>query len=160
MPEIICDTSPIQYLYQAGLLDILPKLAQKIWVPPAVIEEISIGRKHNILLPDPNSLEWITIKRPVSELALPLIKDMGAGETQVLMLALEMRDAVVILDDLLARRLAENLDLRLTGTLGLILDAKKRGIIESVTSVLDRLESLRFRLAADTKAVVLKLAGE
>jgi predicted nucleic acid-binding protein len=85
---------------------------------------------------------------------------MGPGETQVLMLALESRDAIVVLDDALARQTAENLGIRLTGTLGLLLDAKRAGIIAVVAPLLDRLQSLRFRLAPHTRAAVLKLAGE
>jgi len=160
LPEVICDTSPIQYLYQTELLGILPELSDKVWIPPAVVEEISIGHKNNVSLPDLDSLKWINVKRPVSEVALPLIKDLGAGETEVLMLGLEMPETVLILDDLLARQLAENLKLKLRGTLGLLLDAKERGIIKSVKPFLDKLGSLRFRLAADTRNVVLKLAGE
>ena len=160
MPEVICDTSPIQYLYQTELLGILPELSDKVWIPPAVVEEISIDHKNNVSLPDLDSLKWINVKRPVSEVALPLIKDLGAGETEVLMLGLEMPETVLILDDLLARQLAENLKLKLRGTLGLLLDAKERGIIKSVKPVLDKLELLRFRLAADTRNAVLKLAGE
>jgi predicted nucleic acid-binding protein len=48
-----------------------------------------------------------------------LVTDLGPGEAEVLMLALEAREAVVILDDALARRAAAMLGLRVTGTLGL-----------------------------------------
>jgi predicted nucleic acid-binding protein len=59
-----------------------------------------------------------------------------------------------------ARRIAEALEIRLTGTLGLLLDAKRARLIPAVTPLLDRLESLRFRLAAPTRAAVRALAGE
>jgi predicted nucleic acid-binding protein len=76
------------------------------------------------------------------------------------MLALESRKAVVVLDDALARRVAEALGLRLTGTLGLLLDAKRAGLIPAVGPLLDQLQALRFRVAPHTRAAVLKLAGE
>ena len=76
------------------------------------------------------------------------------------MLALELHEAVVVLDDALARRVAETLGLRLTGTLGLLLDAKRAGLIAAVGRLLDQLEALRFRLAVHTRAAVIKLAGE
>ncbi|MGZ8219183.1 DUF3368 domain-containing protein [Methylomagnum sp.] len=91
---------------------------------------------------------------------LPLITDLGAGESAVLALALESRDAVVILDDGLARRHAQRLGLRLTGTLGLLLDAKKAGYIDAVSPLLDGLQSLRFRLDPKTREAVLRRAGE
>ncbi len=160
MPEIICDTSPLQYLYQLKLLHILPALAQRVIVPPAVVDELAAGRALGVSLPNLDDLNWVVIRRPVSALALPLVTDLGPGETEVLMLALEAREAIVVLDDALARQVAETLGLCLTGTLGLLLDAKRAGLIPKVSPVLDQLEALRFRLALHTRAAVLKLAGE
>ena len=56
--------------------------------------------------------------------------------------------------------MAEALGLRLTGTLGLLLDAKRAGLIPAVGPYLDRLQTLRFRLAPHTRVAVLELAGE
>jgi len=160
LSDVICNTSPIQYLNQLQLLHILPALAGRVIIPPAVVEELSQGRTSGINLPDVNVLKWVEIRRPVSELAVPLVTDLGSGETEVLMLALEMREAVVVLDDDLARRVAETLGLRLTGTLGLLLDAKKAGLIPAIAPLLDQLQTLRFRVAPHTRVAVLKLAGE
>ena len=65
-----------------------------------------------------------------------------------------------MLDDALAREMAETLDLHLTGTLGLLLDAKKAGLIPALQPILDELQSLRFRVAPRTYSAVLRLAGE
>ena len=78
----------------------------------------------------------------------------------MLLLALECADPVVILDDGLARRHAEVLGIPLTGTLGVLLDAKKRGLVASVTPLIDDLQRLGFRLSARTRAIVLRRAGE
>lgn len=160
MLDLICDTTPIQYLYQLNLLHIIPKLSNLVFVPSAVVEEIKIGHLQKVNLPNLEKLDWVTIRRPVSALALPLIANLGPGETEALMLALEMREAVVVLDDALAREMAETLDLRLTGTLGLLLDAKKAGLIPALRPLLDELQSLQFRLAPRTYSAVLHLAGE
>jgi len=87
-------------------LHILPALAEYIVVPPAVVEELSVGEAAGVNLPDITEFEWAIVRSPVSEPALPLIADLGTGETEVLMLGWESRDAVVILDDALARRAA------------------------------------------------------
>ena len=160
MSEVICNTSPIQYLHQLELLRILHALAGQVIVPPAVVDELAEGRALGVNLPDLTALDWVTIRRPVSELAVPLVTDLGPGETEVLMLALESREAIVVLDDALARRVAETFGLRLTGTLGLLLDAKRAGLIPAVSPLLDQLQALRFRVAPHTRAAVLKLAGE
>jgi len=100
------------------------------------------------------------MRRPASASATRLVTDLGARETAVLMLAIEAADPLVIFDDMLARRMARSLGIRLTGTLGLLPDAKRAGLIPTVSPLLDRLQSLRFRLAPHTRAAVLQLAGE
>jgi len=52
------------------------------------------------------------------------------------------------------------LNLKLTGTLGVLLKAKETGLLPSVAPVLERLEVLRFRMDAETRQAVLRLAGE
>ncbi|UCC86700.1 MAG: DUF3368 domain-containing protein [Anaerolineales bacterium] len=160
MPEVVCDTSPIQYLHQLELLHILPALVESVVVPPAVMNEVATGRTLGVNLPDLEELAWVTVRRPTSAAALPLVTDLGPGETQVLMLALEAPEAVVVLDDALARQVAEALNLKFTGTLGLLIDAKRAGLVSAVGPLLDQLQALRFHLAIHTRIAVLKLAGE
>ena len=160
MPDLICNTSPLQYLFQVGLLHVLPELTGRIVIPPAVAEELAIGRTAGVNLPDPTRLEWVSIRRPTSAAALPLTTDLGAGEAEVLMLVLDSREAIAVLDDALARRAAAMLRLRMTGTLGLLFDAKRAGLIPAVGPVLDLLQALPFRVASHTRAAILALAGE
>ena len=160
MPEIIANTSPLQYLHQLGALAFLPKLVGSIIVPPAVQDELSAGRKLGLDLPDIQALDWISVRLPSSSVTPPLVTALGAGERQVLTLALETADAICILDDALARRIAGVLKLRITGTLGILIDAKRYGLIAAVRPQLDQLQSLGFRVAAHTRAAVLKMSGE
>ena len=160
MAKVICDTSPIQYLHQLDILSILKSLATHVTVPPSVLAELEEGRRLGFDLPDLTSYDWITVERPISRYAVPLVTDLGSGETEVLMLALETRQPVVILDDALARRVAETLKIPYTGTLGLLISAKSTGLISAVGPYLDRLEALNFHLAVQTRSAVLKLANE
>ena len=160
MSEIICNTSPLQYLHQLGLLDAVRTIVGQITVPPAVVAELEEGRSRGVDLPELHKLDRVLVRTPQSRTFVPLVTDLGSGETEVLMLALEAPEATVVLDDALARQLAEVLGLRLTGTLGLLLDAKQAGLVPALTPVLDQLQALRFRLAPHTRAAVLKLAGE
>lgn len=124
MPEVVCNTSPLQYLHQIGQLRILPALAGSII-----------------------DLNWIQIRAPISVKAASLIADLGPGESQVLMLALEMPGSIALLDDGLARRVAIARGIPIKGTLGLLLDAKRAGHITVVKPSLDKLQDLGFRLA-------------
>ena len=160
MPDLSCDTSAFQYLRQIDLLHILPALAETVLVSPAVVAELQQGQIPGINLPDLTELEWITVQEPAGIVALPLVNNLGQGETEVLMLALETPSVVSILDDALARRVAATLHLKFTGTLGLLLDAKQAKLISDVGPYLDQLKTLQFRLAEHTRNAVLKLAGE
>jgi len=160
LPKVVCDTSPIQYLHQLDLLHILPALTEGVIIPPAVMDELATGRALGVNLPDPSGVDWISIHRPESAAALPLVTDLGPGETEVLMLAIESPETVAVLDDALARRVARALNLRYTGTLGLLVDAKRAGLISTVEPWLDQLQALRFHLAPHTRNAVLKLADE
>jgi hypothetical protein len=66
----------------------------------------------------------------------------------------------VIVDDALARQYARILNLKLTGTLGVLLKAKEAGLIPALAPVVERLQHLRFRMDAETCQAVLRLAGE
>lgn len=159
MPEIVCNTTPLQYLHQAGVIGIIPALYGRILVPKAVADEIAVGLNAGVNLPDLVSLEWIEI-REVRGSSWPMPRDIHRGEAEVIALAGSLDDSLMILDDLAARRHAQLLGLKFTGTLGILLKAKKSGILDSVLPVVDCLEQLGFRLAANTRREFLNLAGE
>jgi predicted nucleic acid-binding protein len=160
LPEVICNTSPLQYLHQLDLLDVLQAFTDHVIVPPAVVHELAAGRAQGVNLPDPTALQWVTVRQPVSTPVLPLVTDLGPGETAVLALALESPGAVVILDDALARQVAAALHIPFRGTLGLLLDAKRAGLVSTILPLLDQLQALRFRLNVRTREAILALAGE
>lgn len=158
--EVFCNTSPLQYLHQLDLLPVLRKLAGRLIVPPAVVEELSAGISRGLNLPQLKSFEWVEVRVPGSLAAVPLVLDLGPGETQVLALALEASEPLALLDDALARRVAVSLGIAVEGTLGLLLDSKRAGLLSSVGPLLDQLQSLGFRFDPRTRAAVMRLAGE
>lgn len=124
-----------------------------------MVGEIEAGRALGHDLPDVSALPWAATVTPSIAAFLPTVADLGAGERQVLALAVETPGAVAILDDALARQHGKLLRLRLTGTLGVLLRAKREGAIPALRPLLDRLSDLRFRVAPDVRAEVLRLAG-
>ena len=160
MAETICNTSPLQYLFQVDLLDLLPSLYGEVIVPEAVLVEIEDGRRQGLVLPDIESLPWAQVGRAKEQALLPILTDLGPGEREVLALAVERPGSLALLDDRLARRYALHLGLKFTGTLGILLLAKRVGRLRAVAPVLDELDRRGFRLDAGTRSVVLKLSGE
>jgi uncharacterized protein len=160
VPDVICDVSPLQYLHQVGLLDLLRAQYGTVMVPQAVVDELRAGTALAVDLPIIESLDWIKIVRPRGQVVLPLVVDLGPGEREVLAVALENPGSLVVLDDAMARQYAKVLGVRLTGTLGVLLKAKEVGSLPSIAPVLDKLQALRFRIDPATRDAVLRLAGE
>ena len=160
MLDFIVNTSPLQYLQLLRQLELLRALAARVWVPPAVVQELAVGRRKGLDLPDPASCEWMAVHTPTDLRAVQRVARLGAGETEVLALARETPGSLALIDDGPARRAAAMLGVPVRGTLGLLLDAKTRGLITSVAPFLDRLRAVGFRVSADTVRDVLDLAGE
>ena len=86
---------------------------------------------------------------------------MDKGEAEVMALGVEKKDSVLILDDKKARMIAkEALDLKITGTLGILIKAKQQGLIPSLKEVLTKLEKSNFRISKVLQKEALKLVGE
>lgn len=160
MPEVISDTSALQYLHQTNHLQLLRDLYGTVVVPEGVAEELAEGRALGHSLPDLESHEWLRVIATPHRRTLLLATDLGKGEREVISLAVETPDSLAILDDKLARRMARHLGVRFTGMLGVLLRAKEVGLLDAVLPVVDRLDALGFRLDKKTRASVLRLAGE
>ena len=160
MRDVICNTSPLQYLHQVELLHLLPALFESAQVPPAVVAELAEGRRRGVNLPDLAGLPWVTVRAVRDRTLLPLVTSLGSGEKEVLALGLEAPDHLLVLDDRAARRYAIAVGLEVTGTVGILLLAKERRLLDAVRPAMDRLQRLRFRLSAATYRRVIYLAGE
>lgn len=150
---VVADASVLIALAQIGQLPLLHRLYAEVVIPPAVQGEVKPSL--------PNLPLWIhtqTLQRPrdrrVAEAAL------DAGETEAISLALETKAEWVLLDDLRARRLAEQVGLIVVGTAGVLFAAKQRGFINAVRPPLDALRAAGFRLRKEVYQEVLKAAGE
>jgi predicted nucleic acid-binding protein len=83
------------------------------------------------------------------------------GEASTIALALQMKeDNVMILDDLKARKLAMQLQLKFTGVLGVLLKAKQLNLIPSINEIIKQLKAVNFRISPALEHEVLQLAGE
>jgi predicted nucleic acid-binding protein len=158
--DVVVDTSIVQYLHQAGLLDLLHRLYGTVTVPYAVAAELAHGRASAIDLPDPATLQWMKVEAKPSKQVLPVTRHLGPGELDAIGIALERPGSLVLLDDRLAREYAQRLGVHYNGTLGVLLRAKREQLLPAVRPIIDRLQALGFRLAPITRAAVLEQAGE
>ncbi|MEH2086348.1 DUF3368 domain-containing protein [Nostoc sp.] len=160
MPNVVVDTSAVQYLYQLNLFDLLFDLYSQLIIPSGVASEISQGIALGVSLPNLNTFTWVKIVPVSTEQLIPTLPNLGMGEREVISLAVNMPDALAILDDGLARAYAKELNIAFTGTLGILLKAKQAGHLNMISPLLDQLNSLGFRVDYETQRFILKLAGE
>jgi predicted nucleic acid-binding protein len=147
---IISDTSCLIILDKIDELELLGKVGRKIYVTPIILKEF--GKS----LP-----EWISVLSPKNSHYQQILKmDLDDGEASAIALSLDFGSAVLMLDELKGRKIAEKLNLRYSGTFGLILKAKQLGLISSVKPILDKIKSTNFRFNEKLFETVLEQAGE
>jgi predicted nucleic acid-binding protein len=160
MPKAISNTSPLLYLYRIGGIEWLPKLFDEVWTPEAVRNELQAGKSKGYDVPDPDDYSWLRVVNPKSTPSEWLALDLGTGEIAAMALALENRDRVVLLDDMLARRTAQVAGLQVWGTLKVLLEAKSMGLIDKVEPYVAKLSDSGMWVSSEVKQRILKLADE
>lgn len=162
MPEhdTVCNTSPLLYLHLIGQLGLLLELYGEVFIPPAVKAELQAGAARGVDVPQITAFPWLRVMPVASAASIPLVMDLGQGEAEVIALGLENPDSRLILDDMLARRIAHLQKLRFTGTVGVIVKAKQTGLIPAVWPIVVALREAGLWLSDDVVAEVLRQAGE
>ena len=160
-PSLVCDTSLLLYLGRVGQAALLPSFFEPLYVPEPVLLELAAGR---LLRPDtinPQTLEWVVpVKVSTADLeALPPNR-LGLGERSVLAYANIHPGSWVGLDDRQARLLAEQLGLKPLGIVGLLIKAKRAGLIHSLPQLLNSLQSSGFRLSSGLFEEAIRLGDE
>jgi predicted nucleic acid-binding protein len=151
MPEvIISDTSCLLVFTNARQLILLQELYQEVLVTSVIEAE------YGLALPS-----WIRVVDPLDlERASRFSTMVDAGEASAIALAMERSGAKLIMDDLKGRRLAIELGVRITGSLGVLKSAKDKGLIPALAPVLEDLRKAGLWLSDELVRAVLSEAGE
>lgn len=147
---IVSDTSCLILLDKIGELELLKKLFGQI----VITKEISIEFKKE--LPD-----WFSIEEPTNKTYQIILEaSLDKGEASAIAFAIEQTGCLLIIDDYKGRKYAEQLGIRITGTLGVIIGAKLSGHIESVKPILDKIKKTNFRLTEELEKKTLAKSNE
>jgi predicted nucleic acid-binding protein len=147
---IISDTSCFIILSNIGELELLHKVYGIVMTTPDIALEYADE------LP-----AWVEIKPVIDKYKQQLLEmQIDKGESSALALALETPGSTVILDDYKARKIAEQLQIKFTGTLGVIIKAKLSGVIPSIKPLLEKIRQTNFRLSSEIEIQALKEANE
>jgi uncharacterized protein len=156
---VVLNNTPLVALWSLGRLDILRDLYQEALIPRAVEEEF-LATEASARRKALDDAPWVrTVELPHPRRALAYA-GLHRGEAAVLALAEEMDARLVVLDERKARRYAERLGLSLTGTLGLLLEAKKAGFVGSISDCVTQLLSAGLFLSPELVRRALDIADE
>ena len=158
MRRVIVNSTPLIVLCNVGRLEIL---RTEITIPEAVFAEVT-KKEDSACQIVKNSLDWIRVERILSPSDKKMYQaKLHDGEVEVMILAQEgVRADLVILDDNAAKKTAKYLGLTVTGTLGILLKAKKAGIIPVIAPVLEEIKKNGFYISGTVERIVLDEAGE
>ncbi|MBI2926979.1 MAG: DUF3368 domain-containing protein [Verrucomicrobia bacterium] len=164
MLAVVCDSSPLIYLSKLEHFRLLRVLYDAVLVPPAVWREVAIGGEgfaESANLKAAVTEGWIRIECPTeAEEAAEFPEELGLGEIEAILLARE-RKAVLVTDDALGRSVAESLGVEVTGTIGVLIGAKRQGQLSAVKPLIDRLkQQTNFRMSNALYQRALQIAGE
>ena len=147
---IIADASCLILFEKLKLLDILHQLFGWIIITQDVADEFG------------NDVpEWIIITEPKDRASvLVLESSVDRGEASSIALALEFSQCLLIIDDRKGRQVARRLGINITGSLGVLVDAKMEGIISQIKPVLGKIKQTNFRFSKQIETEILRHAGE
>ena len=159
---IVSDTSPINILAAINHLHLLHQLYGTVLIPEAVYRELTDPNFPVAGATEVQTFEWIQT-RAVSDRMLveALSNELDIGEAEAIALAVESQADQVLIDERRGRLVAAKLNLRYTGILGILVEAKSQGLIAEVKPLLDALISEGgFWIAEPLRNSVLHLVNE
>ncbi|MGI9249587.1 MAG: DUF3368 domain-containing protein [Pseudohongiellaceae bacterium] len=158
--KIIVNASPLIFLSRSNHLGLLKSFADEVWIPEPVAEEISQRGRRDITVQAINNTSYL-IMQPVGDIPASVLEwRLGIGESSVLALGVAYPGTEVIIDDLVGRRCADSLGIPVRGTLGLVLIAKKRGVIPEARSVIEDMMNNGLYLSKKVLNLALQRVGE
>lgn len=147
---VIADTSCLILLSKIDELDLLKRLYKRVLITREVADEFMQQVPH-----------WIEVVQEVEKQYQSLLElEIDRGEASSLALALQLGNALLVLDDLKARKVAQKLGLTFTGTFGVLAKAKLQGRIPSLKPILEKVRNTNFRISEKILQETLREAGE
>lgn len=147
---VLPDSSCLISLGNAGELSLLQKTFDELLTTQIIADEVGYEL--------PSWIKIIQNSDPIPVFYFGVELDLG--EASAIALAREMPDVVLILDDLKARRVAERLSMRFMGTLGVVVQAKQKGVIPSIRPTIQKLRDAGLYFSKSVERDALEEADE
>ncbi len=159
---VVSDTSPINNLAAINQLQLLKQLYGTLLIPEAVYRELTDPKFPVAGATEVQTFDWIQTQSVINRtLVETLSNELDVGEAEAIALALETKADQVLIDERRGRLVAGRLNLRYTGILGILVEAKSQGLITEVKPLVNALvNQAGFWIAAPLYNSVLRLVNE
>jgi hypothetical protein len=161
---VVSDTSPLLGLSAINLLELLREQFGEVFIPEAVLVELKVETDFRGTSAIQKALEtgWLQpLEIKNRPLAQALSLELDAGESEAITLAMDLGIEMIVMDENLGRERARLMGLKTIGVLGVLLNAKKNGRIESMRAAMQSLRrEIGFFISNHLYQQILKQAGE
>ncbi|MGI9034956.1 MAG: DUF3368 domain-containing protein [Pyrinomonadaceae bacterium] len=158
--KIVIDASPFILLSKSGFIELLPHIFEEVYMPESVSAEIINGRDMAAEKLYDCQETWL-IRCLINHSEEIKLWNLGDGETEVLSFALHNENEyLAVVDDRAARNCAKTLGIKTLGTGGILVLAKKRGLIKSVGEALQKLQNVGLYISEEIIQLLKKQTGE
>lgn len=140
------------------MLDMLHVLYGQVWIPTAVFAEYQAGVPAHPLRPSLDGFSWLSVHHAPVDPTVP--SSLDPGEAEAIALARAVTARLLLIDEQRGRAAAKRLGLPVSGSLGVLLEAKLQGHIPLIRPHLDQMMAQGRRISAQLRQQVLSLAGE
>ena len=155
--KIVVNASPLIILCKCDLEGILPELFQDIVIPQGVWDEIEAGNDNAAA--KVSSASWLRLEQ-VDVPEDVAVWNLGAGESEVLSFALSNLEFRAVIDDRAARICAKTLSISIFGTGAILVLAKRKGFIETVSGSIEKLKAAGLFISPTIVEALIGQAGE
>ena len=158
--KAVVNSSPLIFLAKINRLDLLNKLFDEVIIPKAVYEEAVLNGKRDKTEIIKN-LNWIKVEEVKNRRLINFLMNfIDYGESEVIAYAVENNIDLVVLDDKDARKIAREFDLKVIGTLGILIISKKKGYINELKPIIEKLVDNNFRISEKLLRRILEEVNE
>ena len=160
MRKVVVNSTPLIALCGIGKLDVLHEMYSEIMIPKAVYREVT-EKQDSACWQIENAGSWVRIEDIQDHSEKKMYKaKLHEGEVEVMILCQERQADLAIIDDNAAKKTAKYLGINVTGTLGVLLKAKQKGILKENRPLISELKVNGFYISTEVEKIILECAEE
>ena len=159
---VVSDATPIISLTKIDMLDILGTFYNEVLLPQAVYDEVVCNPAFACEAEAIKNSAFIRVETVSNEQSVKILRAAGLdlGESEAIVLADSRTDSLLLMDERKGRQIAQSMGLRVIGTLGILLQAKKLGLTPQIKPLLDVLVNANIRISDSLYNSILDQSGE